>query len=102
MPKFFPLNRPGFHAGSEVPRVSWSRVVGFSRHCRWLMSSLELDGCEHAKRGVAALAVVEDFQVFEDRVGEFDASAPAFAVEELDLHLAPERLDDGVVVAVTN
>ena len=30
--------------------------------CRcWLVSSLELDGCEHAKRGVASLAVVEVF-----------------------------------------
>jgi hypothetical protein len=96
------MNRPGFSRGSEVPLVSWSRVVGFSRHGRCLVSNLELDWCEHAKRGVAALAVVEDFQVFEDRVGELDASAPAFAVEELDLHSAPERLDDGVVVAVTN
>ena len=42
-----------------MPLVSWSRVVGFSRHCRWLVSSLELDWCEHAKRGVTALAVVK-------------------------------------------
>ena len=35
----------------------------------WLVSSLELDGCKHAKRGVASLTVVEDLEVFEDRVG---------------------------------
>ena len=31
-----------------------------SRWCRRVMSSLEFDGCDHAKRRVAALAVVED------------------------------------------
>jgi hypothetical protein len=49
-----------------VPRVSWSRVVGFLGHCRWLVSDFELDWCEHAKRGMSALAVVEAFEVFED------------------------------------
>jgi DNA-binding NarL/FixJ family response regulator len=66
------MNRPGFSRGSEVPLVSWSRVVGFSRHGRCLVSNLELDWCEHAKRGVAALEVVEDLEVLEGRVGELE------------------------------
>jgi hypothetical protein len=45
---------------------------------------------------VAALPVVEDFEVFEDCVGQFQARLPPFAVEEFGLHAAPERLDDGV------
>jgi hypothetical protein len=36
---------------------------------------------------VAALTVVEDLEVLEDRVGEFDPGPPAFAVEELDLRV---------------
>ena len=39
------------------------------------MPSLELDRRKHAKRRVAALAVVEDLEVLEDRVGEFGAAA---------------------------
>lgn len=41
---------------------------------------------EHAHGAVAALSVVEDLQVPEDRVGEFDADAPPPAVEQLGLH----------------
>jgi hypothetical protein len=37
-------------------------------------------GGEHPEGAVAALAVVEDLDVFEDGVGEFEAGAPAFAV----------------------
>lgn len=40
------------------------------------MPSLELDRGKHAKRRVAALAVVEDLEVLEDRVGELDAGPP--------------------------
>jgi hypothetical protein len=39
------------------------------------------DGAELADGGVAPSAVVEDLEVFEDRVGEFDAGAPTAAVE---------------------
>jgi hypothetical protein len=56
------------------------------------MPVLELDGCEHAKRGVPALAVVEDLEVFEDCVGEFDAGAPSFSVEELNLRLQNDSI----------
>ena len=34
--------------------------------CSVLMSSFELDWCQHAKGGVAALPVVPDLEVFED------------------------------------
>jgi hypothetical protein len=36
----------------------------------------------------------------EQGVGQFEAGAPAAAVEQFGLHPAPEGLDDGVVVAV--
>jgi len=35
---------------------------------------------------VSALAVVEDLDVLEHRVGELEAGGPSLAVEELDLH----------------
>jgi len=49
---------------------------------------------------VAALAIVEDLEVVEDRVRQLDASAPPFSVQQLDLHPAPERLHDRVVETI--
>jgi len=51
---------------------------------------------------VAASAVMEDLDLFEYRVGEFDSCMPPFLVEEFGLHPAPERFDDGIVIAVTD
>ena len=45
---------------------------------------------------VSASAIVPDLEVVEDRVGEFDAGAPAAPVEQFDLHPRPERLDHAV------
>jgi hypothetical protein len=42
---------------------------------------LVLDRSEHAQGAVAASAVVEDLEVFEQGVGQFDAGAPAAPVE---------------------
>ena len=39
---------------------------------------------------MTTLAVVEHLNEFEHRRGELDASLPALAVEQLDLHSAPE------------
>jgi len=63
------------------------------------MRSLELDRGKHAERRGMALAVMEDLERLEDRIREFDASSPGLAVQELDLHPAPERLDRRVVEA---
>jgi hypothetical protein len=41
-----------------------------------LIAELVFDGHEHSERGVPLLAVVEDLQVFEDRVGELEAGLP--------------------------
>ena len=46
---------------------------------------------EHAERGVPAAAVVEDFQVTEQGVGQFEAGAPALPVEQFGLD--PARND---------
>src|SRR3990172_4436066 len=51
---------------------------------------------------MTALAVVEDLEVLEHRVRELDPGAPLLAVEKLDLHPGPERLDDGIVEGVTD
>jgi hypothetical protein len=55
---------------------------------------------EHARGRVASLAVVEDLEILEDRVGEFEAGAPALPAWQFGLHPVPERLHQGVVVAV--
>ncbi len=47
---------------------------------------------------VPASGVVEVLDVVIDRGGELDPGSLPPAVEQLDLHAAPERLDDGVVV----
>ncbi len=44
---------------------------------------------------MAASAVVEDLEVLEQRVGQFDAGAPAPPVEQFSLDAPPEGLDDG-------
>jgi hypothetical protein len=49
-----------------------------------------------AEGGVAAAAVVEALDVFEDRIGELEAGVPALPVEQLGLHAAPQRFGDGV------
>ena len=49
---------------------------------------------------MAALTVVEDRDVFEDRVGEFNTRSSALPVQRLDLHPARERLDQGVAKTV--
>ena len=51
-------------------------------------------------RAESSLTVVEDLEVFEHGVGEFDRSAPPLPVEQFDLHASPERCDDGVVETV--
>ena len=72
--------------------------------CHWLtllVQRLALERGEHAQRAMTSTAVVEDLKIFEHGVGEFDAGAPGAAVEQFGLHAPPERLDDGVVEALT-
>src|SRR5262249_59876495 len=58
----------------------------------------DLYGWLPAEGGMAPAVVVEAFDVLEDRVGELDAGGPALPVEQLGLHAAPERFNDGVVI----
>jgi hypothetical protein len=62
----------------------------------------KFDRRQHAETRVASPAVVEDLDVFEDRVRELDPGLPAAGVEQFDLRPRPERLDHRVVIAVTN
>ena len=61
---------------------------------------LELYGWGPAQGGVASAAVVEAFDPFEDRRGQFEARGPPLPVEDLDLQPATECLDDGVALRV--
>ncbi len=50
----------------------------------------------HAKGGMSALPVVEDLEVFEDRVGRLDPSPPSLSAQQLGLHSAPKGFDGPV------
>jgi hypothetical protein len=62
-----------------------------------LVLVLVFAGCEHVQGTVAPFGVVPDLDVVVDRTGGFDACLPPSAVQELDLHPGPERLDHGIV-----
>ena len=66
------------------------------------MGVLELYGAGLAEGGVPPAAVVEAFDVLEDRVCELDTGVPAPPVQYLDLQASPEGFDDGVVVRVAD
>ena len=83
-----------------VPGSVGSRFLGFSCHGDDSVA-LELYRREPSELAVTASSVVPDLEVFEDRVGEFEACVPAAPVEQLDLHASPKGLDDGVVVALS-
>ena len=51
---------------------------------------------------MATLAVVKDLEVLKHRVGEVNASAPAFSVEQLDRHPTPIGVHHGVVETVAD
>ncbi len=78
----------------SVESIELSQAAGVGSH-----RGLELDGCQHLKRRVAALAIVEDLQILEDRVGQLHSGLPCLSVEQLRLHTTPERLDHGVIKA---
>lgn len=54
------------------------------------------------KRGTAALPIVVDIDVLEDRVGQLQPDAPRRAVEELDLHCAREGFDHCIVISAAD
>ena len=72
------------------PRVSGVRVLESGSVVGAEVAVLVLGWGEHAKGRVAASAVVEELDVVVDRGGQLDAGLPGFAVEQLDLHAAPE------------
>ena len=51
---------------------------------------------------MAPLAVVEDLEVVEDRVGQLDARLPPLSVHKFGLHSSPEGFDHRVVVVVAD
>lgn len=62
---------------------------------------LEVDRCQHPESAVPALAIVKDLEVLEYGVGQFDPRFSSLPVQEFGMHSAPERFDDGIVVALT-
>src|SRR3712207_1795888 len=69
----------------------------YGNRCQCPLAGLELEWCQHTERRVSALTVVEDLQVLEERGGQLQARGPGLAIQQLDLHPAPERLHQGVV-----
>ena len=61
------------------------------------MLVLVFGGCEHVQGAVASACVVPDLDVVVGCARELDPSLPSFAVEQLDLHAGPERLDHRIV-----
>ena len=51
---------------------------------------------------MSAVAIVEVFDVIGHGDGQLEIGPPLLAVQEFDLHGAPERLHGGVVVAVAD
>src|ERR1700691_603515 len=51
---------------------------------------------------MTTLSIVEDFDVIEDGVGQFEPRLPLLSIEQLVLHARPERLHHGVVERVTD
>jgi hypothetical protein len=66
------------------------RIVLFSK----------FDGGSLPERAMAALAVVEDFDVVEDLGAQLDLRRPRAAMDELLLQGREEALGDGVIEAV--
>jgi hypothetical protein len=78
-----------------------------SCRCRWFTSSFELDRRKRAKRRMPALAVAEDFEIFEDRrlahrpreqrthrgSQQLDQAGQARQARCLRVHLLPELPD---------
>lgn len=92
--RFFRLNRLVWAPLGDLGVCESGNVGG--------VELLELNRGAPAQGAVASLPVMEDLQVLKDRIGELDASGPSPAVQEFGLHPGPERLDDGVVVGVTD
>ncbi len=63
-----------------------------------VVKAFELDWGQVVEAGVASDGVVEGFDPLEHRRGQLGPGGPVAAVEELDLHRAPERLHERVVV----
>ena len=51
---------------------------------------------------MTTLSIVEDFDVIEDGVGQFESRLPLLSIEQFVLHARPERLHHGVVERVTD
>ena len=89
----------------NVMGVPGCRGLGF---LEFSTRRLVVDGDSHVRWGVhselrmAALSIVVDLEVFEQRVGELDAGLPAFGAEQLDLKSRPECFDHCVVVAISD
>ena len=67
-----------------------------------LLAAFELDWRDVAKRGVTPPSIVEPFDPVDHGHRQLEPGCPSFPVEEFDLHRSPERLDNGIVVGVSD
>jgi hypothetical protein len=89
------LGCPGFGGG-----VKLASRYGAGR--RRLLAGLELHRCQHTKRRMSTLPVMEELQILEERGGQLQPRGPGLPVQELDLHAAPERFHQGVIEACSH
>ena len=62
----------------------------------------ELGGGEHIQSGVPPAVVVEVIDVVGDSHAELFHGAPGAGVEQFGLHTSPERLDECIVIAISD
>ena len=62
----------------------------------------ELGRREHIQGGVPPAVVVEILDVVGDSHAELFHGAPGAGVEQFGLHPSPERLDEGIVIAISD
>ena len=66
------------------------------------VEGLEGDGAVHSNAGMTSFGIVPALYPFEDGIGKLVAGLPFFRVEQFELHRAPKRLDQRIVVTITN
>src|ERR1022692_2044976 len=95
------ISNPSVGETSQQRSVDWQVGRGLSEKTfilRFQPASFNFGWREHPQAGMSASGVVKQLDVVEDRGRQLDPRLPLLAIEQLDLHAAPEALHHGVVV----
>lgn len=94
-------SRPDSVRDSGVPRVPRTCTAEVSGHDD-LAGTLGFYRAEHPQPVVAALTVVPDLEILEDRVRQLQPRPSPLTVRQLHLHPRPEGLDHRIFIAVAD